>query len=354
MGDSKGTVVPYNRQVYVMTSLSELRQDIVSGEWILVSTGRAQRPHQFAEEGEQDAKKALVNCPFEDPQKSGNGEPLLWYALNHDKNKKQKDWFVQVINNKFPALVPHEKNVCAEHRKSELYNSVDGIGYHEVIVTRPHDRSFGLMTTDEVLLAVQAYQARYIALKKDRCLEYILIFHNHRKSAGASLPHPHSQLIALPIIPPDIRRSFKGSEQFFKTYNSCVHCNLIGWEMEVKKRIVYENDEFVAIAPYASHSTYELRIYPKEHSSEFESITLTKAKSFASALVVVLGKLYKSLDNPAYNFFIHTAPVHTDRAIHYHWHLEIQPKVSIPAGLELGTGIDVVVVAPEDVPEILS
>jgi UDPglucose--hexose-1-phosphate uridylyltransferase len=336
-----------------MKPISELREDIVSGDWILVSTGRAHRPHQF-HEGNGEFASTLDKCPFENPQKSGNGEPLLLYSRAHEAPKKNEEWFVQVIKNKFPAVQPHEKNICAEQRKSDMYNSIDGVGFHEVVITRDHDRSLGQMTDDEVLRVVQAYQERYVVLKKDACLSYISLFHNHGKAAGASLPHPHSQIIALPIIPPDVVRSLKGSEKFSKAYNSCVHCHLIEWEMKAKQRIVYENSDFVVVAPYASHTSYELRIYPKQHNPQFETITFNQARTFANALVTALSKLYNTLDNPAYNFFIHTAPIRSERVNHYHWHLEILPKISTPAGLELGTGVDVVVVAPEEVSELLN
>lgn len=337
-----------------MKPISELRQDLVSGEWVLVSTNRAHRPHSEASSAELSTPEARAKCPFENPQASGNPQPIVWRAREHESASGARDrWFVQVIPNKYPAVFVHKKNICAGSSMRGPYAVMDGIGYHEVVITRDHDRSLGVMNSEEVKLVLDTYRARYLALQEDPCIAYILIFHNHGVAAGASLAHPHSQLVALPIVPPDISQSFAGSAQFYKTHGVCVHCRMIEEELRTRRRVVYENEAFVVFAPYASHTTYELRIYPKTHEAHFEMIADEDARLCADALATALGKIYRALANPPYNFFIHTAPVGNGKA-HYHWHLEILPKLSVPAGLELGTGVDVVVVAPEDVPQLLS
>jgi UDPglucose--hexose-1-phosphate uridylyltransferase len=341
------------RNAKMLRPTSELRQDIVSGEWVLVATGRARRSEDFARVKKTPAQPKK-SCPFEDPQKSGNPAPLLWYP--HPGARARDDfanWFVQVIPNKYPAVIPHAQNVCSSQHRRGIYSSMDGVGYHEVIITRKHEESLGLMSLAEAEVVIRAYRERYMSVKNDPCLAYVLVFHNHGREAGASVPHPHSQIIALPIVPPDVVRSFAGSERFFKREDACVHCRVVAEELKLGERIVYENERFVALAPYASHSSFELRIYPKRHNPRFETVSDKDMHHLADALTRILKKLYKALGDPAYNFFIHTAPLIGEAGQNYHWHLEILPKTSTPAGLELGTGVDVVVVSPEDVPRML-
>jgi len=330
---------------------SEMRKDAVSGEWILVAAGRAKRPHEYARKREKPQSQST--CPFENARING-ADPLLRYP--HPVSSKKDaldDWFVQVITNKYPAVLPHEDRTCAVAGEDGPYERIDGVGYHEVIVTQPHERSLGQMTVEEASLVIRAYRERFAALKKDSCIKYILIFHNHGREAGASVSHPHSQLIALPIIPPDVQWSVQGSANFYEAHAACIHCRMISWELEDKRRIVYENKDFLVIAPYASRISFELRMYPKIHDPHFDLLPEERLKTAADALTTALRKLDRALEDPAYNFFIHTSPT-TDTTEHYHWHLEILPKTSVQAGLELGTGVDVTVVKPEDVPSLLS
>ncbi len=333
--------------------VSELRQDLVSGDWVLVASGRAKRPQDFVPK-KKPALQSISSCPFESSRINGE-EPLAWYPHPKIAGKDSREnWFVQVVSNKYPALAPHTDRSCAAPYDVGAYKAMAGVGYHEVIITRPHARSMGRMTKEEVAVVMRSYRDRYVALDKDPCIAYILVFHNHGPRAGASISHPHSQLIALPIVPPDVQRSFDGSFTFFKRTGKCIHCKILEDELNSGERIVYENDDFVVFAPYASHISFELRVYPKYHDPHFNHISEERIFSCADALSAALRKLYTALKNPDYNFFIHTSPANIHNGKHYHWHIEILPKTSIPAGLELGTGIDVVVVAPEEVPKMLS
>lgn len=339
--------------IHASGSSPELRKDLVSGEWVLIAAGRSRRPDEFAH-ATREKPQPKASCPFEDPQKT-NSDPLLWYPHPESTAKDDlQEWFVQVIQNKYPALIQHGSHTCATKEQHGIYKRMRGVGYHEVIITKPHERSLGEMSVEEASLVVRAYRERYAALDSDPCVAYILIFHNHGKEAGASISHPHSQLIALPIIPPDVKRSFRGSERYAKEFDACIHCAMIASELHEKKRIVYENDDFLVLAPYASRTSFELRIYPKAHDPHFELISEEKIRTCAAALVHALGRLHAVLNDPAYNFFIHTTPANANDVMHYHWHIEILPKTSVPAGLELGTGVDVVVMPPEDVPGILA
>jgi UDPglucose--hexose-1-phosphate uridylyltransferase len=330
--------------------LSEFRKDIVSGEWILVASKRGRRPVYFDHDKVSEWKKfPKKDCPFEDPQKSGNGKPLFWLAMPTLKDGAKadfKDWFLQVIRNKFPALAPSK--VCPLPGSFGWHSIMAGVGFHEVIITRPHTKSLGEMCFDEAGLVLHTYIERIKKLREEKCVEYISVFHNHGKTAGASVTHPHSQIVALPIVPPDVGRSFEGSRRYFEEHGHCVHCTMLEWELAEKDRIVFQNEYFIALTPYASRTSYEVRLYPKWHASHFEEMDDKKVSWLAEALVESLRRLRIVLNDPDYNFFLHTAPVKEKYMEHYHWHFEILPKTAVWAGLELGTGIEVVSVSPED------
>ena len=329
--------------------ISEFRKDIISKDWILVVKGRRNRPGA-GEIGKHPKKRKsdpLETCPFENPQKKNAAPPVLWYPHpGAVAGATLKNWFLRIISNKYPAVAPH--HICPVEISYGPYSNFEGIGFHEVIITRDHRRSIADMSKEEVDVILHSYQERYIALENEPCIRYILIFHNHGKSAGASLTHPHSQLIAIPIIPPDVGRSLSGYEKYFKKHHTCGHCAGLRFEKKEEKRIVYENKKFITIAPYAPRVSSELRIFPKKHSSHFERITTVDRMELADALFVTLRKLKKGMDDPDYNFFIHTAPAKTDGMNHYHWHIEILPRFATWAGVELGTGVEVVAVSPEE------
>lgn len=322
-----------------MKSISELRQDIVSGDWVVIATGRAKRPHEFLKQSRIPFRQPQKTCPFEKLQ----GNALLAYPS--DGKKESEKWWVQAIPNKYPALA---KGVCELYRSVGPYQWTEGVGFHEVVVTKDHERSIASMNDEEVAALLHAYQNRYLTLKDDACVAYISIFHNHGRESGATITHPHSQIIAIPVIPPDIGRSLRGSAAYFHEHKMCVHCLIIEYERKVKDRLIYENDFFVVLAPYASKTAFEIRIFPKGHTPHFESMSESTRASCANALRVALAKLYNGLNNPDYNFFLHTAPTGDSREFHhYHWHFEILPKTAIWAGFEIGTGIEISVISPE-------
>lgn len=319
-------------------NISELRQDLVSGDWVVVATGRAKRPDVFASK-EKRFHQLKTKCPFENPEESNKVKALIKYNFPGDHT-----WFVQVIPNKFPAF---GKGICMYETRNGPYSWMDGVGFHEVIITRDHKKSLADFSIEEAELVVRAYQNRYLALKDADCIEYISIFHNHGSRAGASISHPHSQLIAIPVIPPDVGRSVIGSKNYYERNKKCVHCVMIDWERRKKERIIFENERFIAFCPFASRTAFEVRIFPKNHSPQFELISDIDRRGFSEALAAVLKKIHKGLNDPDYNFFIHTSPCNLG-AYHYHWHLEILPKTAIWAGFELSTGIEISTAKPEE------
>ena len=329
----------------VKKSVSELRQDIVSGDWVVIASSRAKRPNDFIAQKRIPFVQPKSTCPFE----HRFSDALVVYAKNN--KDRESDWWVQAVPNKYPAF---DKGICAAFNHVGPYVSTNGAGAHEVVITQDHSRSLALMTDVEAELVVRVYQNRFRILRDDKCVKYISLFHNHGRLAGATIAHPHSQIIAIPVIPPDVASSLQGSERYFKKEKTCVHCVMLRYDLKDKKRIIYENDRFVTLAPFASRSAFEIRIFPKSHQARFEDMPQDLESDFARALRVSLAKLYHGLKNPDYNFFLHTAPVENSHSYeHYHWHVEILPKTAIWAGFEIGTGIEISTIAPEDAAEFL-
>jgi len=326
--------------------ISELRKDLVSGNWVIIAPKRMQRPFRLKETSPlKRLRNSIKNCPFENPQLFGHGEPSL--VLKSEKNKNQ--WAVQVVKNKYPALGGGTQKTKHEGP----YELRDGIGIHEVVILRDHNKNLYQLSNKEMSELVRAYILRYQELSLLSYIAYISIFHNSGLSAGASIDHPHSQIMALPIIPPNVEHSIRGSLNFHRKTGKCVHCVMIDFEKKSKKRVIFENKKFIAFSPFALNQAFEVRIFPKKHSPQFEFMSVEEIECFSDILSAVLKKISKALGDPDYNFFIHTAPVAAFYYTHYHWHLEILPKKGIQAGLELGTDVIMVSVSPEDAAKIL-
>ena len=323
-------------------SISEFRQDPVFGDWILLAPLRGRR-HGFRGRIKMELPKN--KCPFDDLSKFGNLPPVLVY-------KNKDDWFLQIIPNKYPA-VGHGK--CSLTFKKGLYQSRPGVGFHEIVILKDHNRYLAQYSAPEIKKILMAYRERYLSLAKDKCVKYISIFHNHGKEAGSTIPHLHSQILALPIVPPDVSHSINGSRRYFHKYKKCIHCEILRQEIKEGKRTIYKNKDIIVIAPFASKADFEIRIFPKKHSAYFEEVKDKELISFAEAMKFVFSGVYKKLKDPAFNFFIHTAPTGKNHDYsHYHWHLEILPKFETIGSVELGTGLSIISVAPEKAAEILN
>lgn len=317
----------------------ELRQDLVSGDWIVNAPSRVTRPSQFLSKLEKRKKTPIKSCPFENPQKAGNKPPILIYPNSHQ-------WAIQIIENKYPALV--RERTCGVLDKKGPYPVRPGIGHHDIIITRDHDKNFPHLSVEQSNLVFQAFRDRYLMLFNDACIEYVSIFHNWGPAAGASVYHPHYQMIAIPVVPPDVNHSLEGSGRFFAKHNKCVHCVMMDWEKKEGKRIIFENEGAIAVAPFVSRSPFEIRIFPKKHLPYFENTYDHDIEFVVEALRFTLKSFEKNLKDPDYNFFIHTAPrKDKEKYKHYHWHIEVFPKVSIRAGFEFGTGVEVNVIDPD-------
>ncbi len=310
---------------------SELRFDLISKDWVVIATGRARRPETFKKEKKKAEEIPQEKCPF--CKIKGQEKPVLVYPNTI------------VIPNKYPAFIPYPK--LEERREGEFYEKINAAGFHEVVITRDHKKSLGQLSTKEVKEVFDAYQKRYLDLMNKNFVNYISIFHNHGKEAGASIAHPHSQIITTPLIDVDLKRALLNSESYYKNTGKCIYCQMNEWERKVKKRIVFENKEFLVVCPFASKSAFQVIISPKKHLSYFEKITEKEKQQLAEAFQKTLKKLYQGLADPAYNFYLHTAPCDGKDYPFYHWHWTILPKTATWAGFELGARMEISTIEPE-------
>lgn len=327
---------------------SELRSDPLSNDWVIIATGRSRRPETFKKEGKKKIIPSEKECPFCLPEKE---RPLLVFAGGRKLKKITKDWTTIAVPNKYPALVP--SGVLNEDSEGPYYKKMQGVGFHEVVVTRDHRKSLAQLSLDNIIEVINAYQERYLDLMNEPFVKYISIFHNHGEEAGASIFHPHSQIIAAPVIDPDLNRALVMSHDYFKDNKKCIYCQINEWDRKDRRRIVFENQEFVVICPFASKAAFEVIISPKAHLPYFERISDEQKKHFAEAMQVSLRKLYKALNDPPYNFYLHTAPPDGRDYSFYHWHITIIPKTATWAGFELSTGIEISTIEPERAAEYL-
>ncbi len=320
--------------------MPELRRDPVNGRWVIVDTERPTQPSEF--EVEKHIKKRGT-CPF-----CYGNEQMTPPEVDVERPKQGKPdtsgWLVRVVPNKFPALKIDERLL----RKGEgLYDMSSGVGAHEVIIETPdHNKEMCELSLEEMERVIQAYRRRSIELGKDERFKYILIFKNYGKSAGTSLEHPHSQLIALPSIPKSVAEELRGSHFYYEYKERCIFCDMLYQEFQDSVRMILDNSKFLSFAPFSSRFPYETWIVPKKHHSQFSSLDEEEIKKLAKILKEVLLRIKKVLNDPSYNFIIHTSPIGEER-MDYHWHLEIMPRLIRTAGFEWGSGFYINPTSPE-------
>jgi len=326
--------------------MPELRKDPIIDRWVIISTERSQRPVFLADQAEVPKPGAICPlCPGNEPMTPPEVFAIRPAAVSSPPNSP--NWSLRVVPNKFPALrIEGELN----KQGMGLYDKMNGVGAHEVIVETPlHSQTLTGMDVPSVRNVFVAYRERTLDLLRDRRFKFIMIFKNSGAIAGASLAHSHSQLIALPIIPKRLSEEITGALSYYKYKDRCVFCDIVAQEREEQKRIIYENDHFVAVSPFASRFPFETWILPKRHEESFLSPKHDDGyHSIADALSIVLKKHQKVLNSPPYNYMIHTTPVELSSAPYYHWHIEIIPRLTKQAGFEWGTGFYINPTPPEE------
>lgn len=321
--------------------MPEIRKDPTSSRWSIISTERSKRPGDFAL---PPVTKKGGFCPF---CKGNEGStPPETYSIRVDGNADEPGWKVRVVPNKFPALI----NEGEPTRHSDgIYKMVEGSGIHEVIVETPnHDEEFYSLTDEEFTNVMKTYRQRIITHRDDPRLQYLLIFRNSGLLAGASLEHPHSQLIGLPLVPVAIHDELSVAKDHHDAHESCVFCNMIEREMKDDCRVISENENFIAISPYAPRFPFEVWLFPKSHSSNFETMDDASIEDFSRYFKGLMKNFASVLDDPPYNFMLHTAPTTYTDLPHFHWHIEITPCLTHIAGFERGSGYYINPTPPEE------
>jgi UDPglucose--hexose-1-phosphate uridylyltransferase len=317
--------------------MPELRQDPTTREWIIISTERTKRPHDFRR---SEARRALPEredpCPF-CPGNEGS-TPAEVLAKRDSGHANAPGWRVRVTPDKFAALVPSGRT---ERRlECDLFLSMDGIGYHEVIIETPlHNRFIPQMTEEEVRDILLAYRSRYLEPRKDRRVRYILIFKNHGEGAGTSLAHPHSQLAATPVVPANLRRKYESAIHYHDATGRCIYLDVLKAELQARKRIVFESGRFVVFQPFASQSPFETWIVPRRLCPSFGQISMEELDEMAGVLRDTLRRLSLVLNDPDYNYIMNSAPTDGEDEEYCLWHVQIIPRLARMAGFELGSGM---------------
>lgn len=332
--------------------MSMLRFDPTTSDWVMFAPERARRPHEQkrAVETSADSLSSAEKCPFCPGNEQMAGPEI--YALRGGTAPNSPGWRVRVIPNKFPALRIEE-----DTRRQEvgpLFRNMGGCGAHEVIIESPdHDRCLAQQSIDQIEFLLRALQLRFNDLMRDSRFQTIVIFKNHGEQAGTSLRHPHCQLIAMPVVPQRLRLKHRVATEYFDQTGCCLYCVLLHEELLARDRVIAENEHYAAIMPYASHVPFELWILPKRHNSSFGWVEASLFHSLAELLKRVLQKLYCGLDNPAFNLILNTAPRGDEDKKYFLWHLQILPRLTTPAGFELGSGMSINTVLPEDAASLM-
>ncbi|MBC7286526.1 MAG: galactose-1-phosphate uridylyltransferase [Armatimonadetes bacterium] len=339
----------------------ELRRDPVTGVWVIIAD-RAGRPSGSAEERELPKE----SCPFCPGHESIT--PSEVYAVRPGGGEKDgPGWVLRVVPNKFQALSP---SVALVRSGFGLYDQMTGRGVHEVIIETPeHDANLFQMPRAQLRLVIDTYAQRLQSLREDASLRHVVIFRNYRAVAGASLRHPHSQIIALPIVPRLVKDKLMRAREYYVDRERCIFCDLLQNEAVVKERIVSQNRHFVALIPYAARFPYELQIYPLRHQHDLLLMTDEERWGLVDILKDTLARYYcvlgdhEKMLNVPYNMVIETAPNCLPRPgrpdywgtiqLDYHWHIQLIPRLTKMAGFEWGTGFFINVIRPERAAEEL-
>jgi len=325
----------------------ELRKDPIIGRWVIIATERAKRPSDFVSKAEE---RKPGFCPF-CVGNEGKTPPEVLAYRQPGTLPNTPGWSVRVVPNKFPAL---QIEGGLDKRGIGLYDQMNGVGAHEVIIETPyHDLTLANLPMENFIQVLQAYQDRIIDLKRDYRFKYVLIFKNQGHAAGASLDHPHSQLIALPIVPKRVDEEIRGANTYYLYRDRCIICDIMQQELDMGVRIISQNQHFIAMSPFASRFPFETWIIPKEHDVYFEDSSPFLLQALGQILKDTLERIALTLNDPPYNFLFHSAPFYEKEVSFYHWHIEIIPKLAQVAGFEWGTGFYINPTPPEVACEFL-
>ncbi|MFH1073981.1 MAG: galactose-1-phosphate uridylyltransferase [Candidatus Firestonebacteria bacterium] len=326
--------------------MPELRQNKTTREWVIIATERAKRPEDFISKSKiktiPEFKQECVFCP-------GNEAKTPPEILR--TGKTGSNWSVRVIPNKFAALSPDSNFLV---KQSGMFRSRGGYGHHEVVIESPkHNTTTALLDEAQIISILKTYKNRYNFLAKDPEIKDIVIFKNHGQEAGTSLEHSHSQIVATPIVPRQVRSRMEIAMSNYDDHHECLYCRIMAEELKAKARIIAETEHFVCFTPYAALTPFHTWIYPKTHNSNYGCVNDAELADFAKIIRITLRKFYIGLNNPDYNYVIRSAPIDAGNVNYFHWYLSIIPRLTKSAGFELGSGMFINSSLPEENAEFL-
>ncbi|MBI3596712.1 MAG: galactose-1-phosphate uridylyltransferase [Nitrospirae bacterium] len=331
--------------------MPELRKDPIVGRWVIIATERGKRSNDYRPAAPAPGVEPRF-CAFCSGNEDKTPPEILAYRPEGSK-PNSPGWRVRVIPNKFPAL----RIEGGLNREGEgIYDKMNGVGAHEVIIETPdHKQTLATLTDKQLEDVLWSFRDRILDLKKDKRFRFILLFKNYGEAAGATIEHGHSQLIALPIVPRNVLDELQGAKEYYNFKERCIFCDIIKQELTSKVRLVSENDHYICIAPYAARFPFETWILPKTHDPYFEDSQKYDFEALSRILSDTLKRQNKALKTPPYNFIIHSSPFNQKYhdEDYYHWHLEILPHVTHIAGFERGTGFYINPTPPEDAAKFL-
>lgn len=339
--------------------MPEFRKDPIVDRWVIIAKNRAERPLELAE-GAPTRRTATTDCPFcEGHERETTEEVLAVRTAGTAANGP--GWQVRVVTNLYPALL-HDTGAFAPHaapHAQPLLMSQPALGAHEVVIEHPrHLLGTSDLTVDELTEVLLVYRERLAALRAMNRYVQPIVFKNVGAAAGASIEHAHSQIMALPMVPREIAAELEAASRYHQHNRQCIYCQLLADELSSGQRLVIPEANsagarFVALSAYAARCPYETWVLPREHQSDFEQLSPADARELAAVMRTVVTKIDAALDRPAYNYIIHTSPFDTFENDHYHWHIEIIPRVTKTAGFEWGTGLAINPVPPEEAAAIM-
>lgn len=329
--------------------MPELRKDPVIGRWVIIATERARRPGVFIESQKNTFDPGP--CAFCD-----NKEREIFSVRPHSG----ADWRVKVVESGTPLLNCQGKFSRHGHG---LYDVVNDYGNHEVVIETPeHIANMADLSVEQIRMVFETYVVRYNELEKNTNFQYVIAYKNYGWAAGSRrIGHSRSQVISTPVIPFSAKQKLEGAKKYFNYRERCLYCDMLQQELEAKVRIVAESEHFVALTPFAPRFVFELCVIPKKHHCDFAKGIVGLEHDLAGLMKTVLMKFKVGLEDPSYNYVIHSAPFrHTSVGTKwktlsddYHWHIEVLPRLTRVAGFERGSGFYISSIPPESVAEYL-
>ena len=329
--------------------MSEMRKDPITNRWVIIRTERGAGP-SMTKPSHEEPEPAL--CPF--CEGNEHMTPAEIFALrNLGTSPNGKGWQVRVVANRFPVL-GIEGDLGKEGHG--LFDKMNGIGAHEMIIESPaHGDGLNTHGRDVLTRILEVYRLRMLDLIRDLRFHYILVFRNEGHEAGGHLRHPHSQIVATPVTPREVKSELRGAQDYFRYKDRCIFCDMIRAEKEDGRRVVWENRDYISFCPFASRSPFEMWILPKEHSADFHRLTSERLVGMAEVLDQSMKRLARALDRPQYNMVLHSGPNRRERRDYwqtidhdFHWHMEIIPRFTPYSGFEWGTGFFINPTPPEE------